>query len=87
MTFTIISANYANEENTAAVITTKENGAVAISDIDTPEEWENLLSWGKENKIDDYVTPEIVEETPEEKLKDFISENPDVKDFLKSLVG
>jgi len=46
MTYIIISASYANSESTAAVILTHEAGAVAISQIDTPELWADLHSSG-----------------------------------------
>lgn len=43
MIYTILSARYANEENTAIVITTQEAGDVALSERDTPELWEQVL--------------------------------------------
>lgn len=51
MTYTILSANYANEDNTAVVIFTKEAAAVAISKADTPKEWQNMLEWAKTNEV------------------------------------
>lgn len=54
MTFTIISANYANPEHTAAVMVTEEAGAVAVSLLDSPELWADLHEWGTP---DDYVEP------------------------------
>jgi hypothetical protein len=44
MTYTIINARYANEDNTAIVITTVEAGDVAISEKDTPELWSQVIS-------------------------------------------
>lgn len=44
--YTISSARYANEENTAAVVETEEAGAVALSAVDTPAEWQVLLNSG-----------------------------------------
>lgn len=49
MTYTIQSAQWGNEDNTSAVIFTKENGAVAVSLKDTPAEWANLLEFQKTN--------------------------------------
>ncbi|MCM0018909.1 MAG: hypothetical protein NBV67_02850 [Tagaea sp.] len=46
MSYTFLSAQYANAENTAAVAITKEASAVALSAADTPEEWAALLAWG-----------------------------------------
>lgn len=43
MTYTLKSARFANPENTAAVIDTKEAGAVIVSAADTPEEWAEVL--------------------------------------------
>lgn len=42
MTYTIISAAYANEDHTAAVIQTQEAGAVLVSERDTPALWAQL---------------------------------------------
>jgi len=39
MTYTILSARYANAEQTAIVLETKEAGAVMTSQADTPELW------------------------------------------------
>lgn len=54
MTYTIISARYANSEHTAAVLITEEVAAVAISATDTPVEWAAMLAWGMP---DEYVEP------------------------------
>lgn len=43
MTYTILSARYANEDNTAAIIITKEAAAVLASQKDTPDLWETML--------------------------------------------
>lgn len=42
MTYTILSAAYANAEHTAAVIQTQEAGAVMASERDTPQLWASL---------------------------------------------
>jgi len=46
VTYTIISARYANPEHTAALLMTEEAASVAISAADTPEEWAAMLAWG-----------------------------------------
>lgn len=46
MTYTFLSAQYANAENTAAVAITQEAAAVALSAVDTPTEWAALHEWG-----------------------------------------
>jgi hypothetical protein len=56
MTYTPISATYANPENTAAIVNTEEAGAVAVSAVDTPVEWQALLDSGV--SIAPYVEPE-----------------------------
>lgn len=58
MPYTINSAQYANADKTAAVINTVEVADVAISTVDTPDEWMSLLQWeGAGNKIAAYVPP------------------------------
>lgn len=54
MTYTILSASYANAAHTAAVIMTQEAAAVVISSRDTPAEWAAMLAWGTPSA---YVTP------------------------------
>lgn len=46
MTYTIISAAYANSNATAAVVMTEESYSVLISATDTPNEWAALLGSG-----------------------------------------
>jgi hypothetical protein len=45
MSYTIISARWGNSESTSAVIITREAAAVAISEVDTPEEWARFQEW------------------------------------------
>jgi hypothetical protein len=47
MTYTFVSATYANPEHTAAVAFTEDSAAVALSAADTPDEWAVLLAWGE----------------------------------------
>lgn len=47
MTYTIISAAYANAEHTAAILMTEEAARVLISENDTKAEWAAMLAWGK----------------------------------------
>lgn len=42
MTYTFLSAQYANPEHTAAVAITAEAAAVAFSAVDTPDAWAAL---------------------------------------------
>lgn len=46
MSYTMISATFANAENTAAVVMTQESAAVIISRDDTPERWHDLMASG-----------------------------------------
>ena len=46
MSYTMISAAFANAENTAAVVMTQESAAVIISRDDTPERWAELIGSG-----------------------------------------
>lgn len=43
MSYTILSAKYANAENTAAVLQTVEAGAVLVSQRDTPALWAQMF--------------------------------------------
>lgn len=54
MTYTILSAAYANAEHTAAVIQTQEAGAVLVSAQDTPQLWAGLAG------VEPYVPPSTV---------------------------
>ena len=81
MTYTFLSAVYANAEKTAIVATTKECGAVALSAGDTPEAWEALAA--SKIPVAAYVEPELpAEPPPAEKLAAFLSANPDVLDMI-----
>ena len=44
MSLTILSATFANETATAAVVETIEAGAVMLSEADTPVEWAAMLA-------------------------------------------
>lgn len=41
----ILSATWANADHTAAVVVTEEAGAVAISEIDRPQLWQEFEAW------------------------------------------
>lgn len=55
MSYTITSARYADAESQSAIIETAEAGAVAISAVDTPAEWEAMLA--SDVKIAPYSSP------------------------------
>ncbi len=44
--YTIVSAQWGNEEKTSAVMQTKESGAVAVSERDRPVLWAKLMASG-----------------------------------------
>jgi len=44
VSLTIVSAAFANEDDTAAVAQTEEAGAVLLSAADTPDEWAAMLA-------------------------------------------
>jgi hypothetical protein len=46
VSYTIVSARYANPENTAAEVITADAGAVLFSQADTPKEWAALKKRG-----------------------------------------
>lgn len=56
-TLTVNSAVYANAENTAAVIFTDEAAAKAISQLDTPDLWQQLIASGL--AISAYEEPQV----------------------------
>lgn len=80
MSYTIISAQYANEDNTAAVIQTEEAAAVLISQADTPDLWADMLISVTPSA---YVAPEP-QQAPSavEKLTAFLAANPDVRALI-----
>ncbi|MFD1944748.1 hypothetical protein [Paradevosia shaoguanensis] len=46
MTYTFISARFANADHTSAIAMTAEAAEIALSPIDTPDDWADLLAWG-----------------------------------------
>lgn len=54
MSYTIQSAAYANPEHTAAIVQTREAGAVAISQRDAPDLWAAML---KKGGVTEYAAP------------------------------
>lgn len=80
MTYTILSAQYADPDNTAVVLQTEEAGAVVVSLVDAPDLWEELQAWGTP---DAYVPPPPPPAAnPVDKLRTFLDANPDVKALL-----
>lgn len=57
MTYTILTARYANAELTAITLETVEAAGVSISQADTPELWADLLA--SEIEIAAYVPPPV----------------------------
>jgi hypothetical protein len=45
MTWTIKAAMWGNEDHTSAVLVSEEVGRVAVSEVDTPQEWAAFLQW------------------------------------------
>lgn len=52
--FKITSAAYANSDHTAAIVMTEDNGAVAVSILDTPDIWSAVLAF----KPDRFTVPQ-----------------------------
>lgn len=46
MTYTFLSARYADEENLSVVAETLEDGSVVLSEADRPEDWADMLLSG-----------------------------------------
>ena len=67
MTYRIRSARWGNEDKTSAVILTDEVGHVAISALDTPEEWAAFQQWTKKNMVAD-ARPKPRALTPQQKF-------------------
>ena len=57
MNLTIVSARYANPENTAAELLTVEHAAVMASERDRPEHWAVFKDWEKKNQVTPYIAP------------------------------
>ena len=53
--YVIVSARYANAEQTAAIIHTETFGDVAISPVDRPDLWQQMLEFGV---IDPFIPDE-----------------------------
>ena len=64
MSLTIVSARYANPQNTAAELLTVEHAAVMVSERDRPELWVEFKTWEEANSVAPYVAaPAIKQET------------------------
>jgi hypothetical protein len=57
VTYTIRSAAYSNPERTSAIVVTKEVGAVAASEQDTPELWGAMTQRGGVAEYTEPATP------------------------------
>jgi hypothetical protein len=57
MTHTIRTARWGNQDKSSAVVVTDECGAVAISEVDTPDEWTAFLAWEKANAVEEPLPP------------------------------
>lgn len=68
MTYTILSAQWGNEDKSAVVAITREVAAVALSAVDTPEEWAAFQKWAQSNLVSALPVPVVVTLTPEQKL-------------------
>jgi hypothetical protein len=61
VSYTIVSAAFANPEHTSAVIVTEEAGSVAISEVDTPDDWADMLAWGDPTVFElPLLVPEVI---------------------------
>ena len=56
----ILSARYGNQARTSAVMMTDERGAVAVSEIDRPELWGELMKWVDGGGVIADPAPDIV---------------------------
>lgn len=60
MTYTIVSAAFANEGHTAAVIRTVEAGDVLVSQVDTPALWAALAGLAVAPYVEPVSVPQVV---------------------------
>ena len=75
MNYTILSATFANEDNSAAEIITPEAGSVLVSEKDHPAFWPLVLAVPPAA----YQRPRVaLQPTPLEKLRAFLKAHPDV---------
>ena len=83
---TITSANYANAENTAAVLMTQERGAVLVSQKDRPQLWQDLHAWiTGGGAVQAYIAP--VKPTPAEDAASGIMATPAFRGLIKVLAN
>lgn len=80
MRYTIISAKYANQDHSSAVILTEECSHVVISAKDTPDIWQQMLDDGIQPSP--YEAPLQSQSDPLAKLSLFLQANPDVAALL-----
>lgn len=59
MPLNIDSAAYANASHTAVFINTQGQAVRAISEIDTPHLWADVMLWGQTNTIAPYSAPPL----------------------------
>jgi hypothetical protein len=78
MTYTFLSARYANSEKTVAFAQTDGFGEVLVSEADAPDLWGELIE--SEVAIAPFqALPPPAEPDPVDKLAEFLNANPDVK--------
>jgi hypothetical protein len=71
MTYTILSAQFADPLGLSAVIVTQEAGHVVISQADTPNQWQALLNWGTPEAYSPPLSAELP--TKEEIIADMLA--------------
>jgi len=78
MSYTIVTASFANEDNTAAVIMTAEAGAVLVSETDTPDLWPDVIAFKPAAFVPPAPSPAV---DPVEQFKALLND-PKVKSYL-----
>jgi len=80
MKYSILSAAYANEERTAAIVKTTEAGAILASQADTPELWKAMQAAAE---VSDYTPPALL---PVDVIENIERENPITHRALRELI-
>lgn len=87
MTWTIRSARWGNDDHTSAVVLSGEVGHVAISEVDTPEEWKGFLQWVSYGHPVEDLPPPPLPPSATDKLDRFLARSGLTRAELKAALS
>jgi len=85
MSYTILSAQWGNAEQTSAVVMTVEVAALAISAGDTPKDWADFQAWAAINPV--APVPTSTPSTKQQKLDSFFKKMGVTPAEFKAAIG